>query len=61
MEKRLARSRKNRIIGGVCGGIAEYLGIDPTVVRLIWAVTTLFWGTGIILYLLMWVVIPEEK
>lgn len=61
MEKRLARSRKNRMIGGVCGGIAEYLGIDPTVVRLIWAVTTLFWGTGIILYLLMWVVIPEEK
>lgn len=42
MEKRLARSRKNRMIEGVCGGIAEYLGIDPTVVRLIWAVTTLF-------------------
>lgn len=61
MEKRLVRSRKNRMIGGVCGGIAEHLGIDPTVVRLIWAVTTLFWGTGIILYLLAWAVIPEEK
>ncbi|MBT1278983.1 PspC domain-containing protein [Thermoanaerobacter sp. CM-CNRG TB177] len=61
MEKRLVRSRKNRMIGGVCGGIAEHLGTDPTVVRLIWAVTTLFWGTGIILYLLAWAVIPEEK
>lgn len=49
------------MIGGVCVRIAEHLGIDPTVVRLIWAVTTLFWGTGIILYLLAWAVIPEEK
>ncbi|TCO68234.1 PspC domain-containing protein [Caldanaerobacter subterraneus] len=61
MEKRLVRSRKNRMIGGVCVRIAEHLGTDPTVVRLIWAVTTLFWGTGIILYLLAWAVIPEEK
>lgn len=61
MQKKLVRSKKNRMIGGVCGGIAEYLGIDPTIVRLIWAVTTLFWGTGIILYLLAWAIIPEAE
>jgi len=61
VQKKLVRSKKNRMIGGVCGGIAEYLGIDPTIVRLIWAVTTLFWGTGIILYLLAWAIIPEAE
>ncbi|MBE3579702.1 MAG: PspC domain-containing protein [Caldanaerobacter subterraneus] len=61
MQKKLVRSKKNRMISGVCGGIAEHLGIDPTIVRLIWAFTTVFWGTGIILYLLAWAIIPEEK
>ncbi|HHY80856.1 phage shock protein C (PspC) family protein [Thermoanaerobacter thermohydrosulfuricus] len=61
MSRRLYRSKKNKMIGGVCGGIAEYLGIDPTIVRLIWAFTTLFWGAGIIIYLLGWIIIPEEK
>jgi len=61
VQKRLYRSKKNRMIGGVCGGIAEHLGVDPTIVRLFWAVTTFFWGTGIILYLLAWIIIPEEK
>lgn len=61
MNRKLYRSRKNKMIGGVCGGIAEYLGIDPTIIRLIWAFTTLFWGAGIIIYLLAWIIIPEEK
>ena len=61
MQKKLVRSKKNRMIGGVCGGIAEYLGVDPTIVRLIWAFAAVFWGTGIILYLLAWVIIPEEE
>ena len=44
MEKKLYRSRRNRIIGGVCGGLAEYLGMDPTVVRVIMALATFVGG-----------------
>ena len=59
--KRLYRSRKDRIIGGVCGGIARYLEVDPVVARLIWAVATLVsMGLGILAYLIAWVIIPEE-
>ncbi len=59
--KRLYRSRKDKVLGGVCGGIARYLGVDPVVVRLIWAVVTLLsMGMGILAYLLAWVIIPEE-
>ena len=59
--KRLYRSRKNKVIGGVCGGIAEYLDVDPVVVRLIWAIVTLIsMGLGILAYLIAWVIIPEE-
>jgi len=47
MSKRLYRSR-DRKIGGVCGGIAEYFNMDPTIVRLIWAVLALAYGTGIL-------------
>jgi len=61
VKKKLARSKNNRIIGGVCGGIAEYLDIDPTIIRLIWAFISLFWGTGSILHLVAWLIIPEEK
>lgn len=59
--KRLYRS-KDRIIAGVCGGIGEYIDIDPTVVRLIWVVLTLMsLGTGIIAYAVAWIVMPEKK
>ncbi|HPT84146.1 MAG TPA: PspC domain-containing protein [Limnochordia bacterium] len=60
MSKRLYRSR-DRKIGGVCGGIAEYLNVDPTIVRLIWAVLALFYGTGILAYILAWIIIPEQR
>jgi len=59
-EKRLYRS-KNRMISGVCGGIAEYFNIDPTVVRLVWALITLgSLGLGIVGYIIAMVVIPEQ-
>ncbi len=58
MRKRLVRSR-DRKIAGVCGGIADYLGIDPTVIRLIWLIALLVYGTGGFLYLICWIVIPE--
>lgn len=60
--RKLYRSKKNRKIAGVCGGIAEYLNADPTIVRLIWVLATvLSIGVGIIGYLLAWIIIPEKN
>lgn len=59
--KELKRSRTNRMVAGVCGGIGEYLEIDPNVIRLIWVVVTvLTGGAGILAYLLAWLIMPEE-
>jgi phage shock protein C len=60
MEKRLYRSRNDRKLAGVCGGIAEYYGWDPTLVRVAWIVLTLLGGSGILIYLIMWLVMPES-
>ncbi|MBR9680703.1 MAG: PspC domain-containing protein [Candidatus Altiarchaeota archaeon] len=60
MVKRFYRSGKEKILGGVCGGIAEYLDTDPTIVRLFWVVSTLFWGIGIPAYLVAWIIIPRN-
>ena len=59
--KRLTRSRANRSLAGVCGGIAEYYGWDPTVVRVAWIVLTLLGGSGILLYLILWLVMPDAS
>jgi phage shock protein C len=59
--KKLYRSKKERIIAGVCGGIAEYAEIDVTLIRLIWALSVLFGGFGILAYLIAWVIIPKKK
>ena len=57
--KRLYRSNKNRMIAGVCGGLAEYFNIDPTIVRLIWVLLTLISvGAGILAYIIAWIIIP---
>ncbi len=56
----LYRSGKDRILGGVCGGIAEYLGVDPTIIRLLWILGTLFFGFGILLYIIAWIIIPRN-
>ena len=59
--KRLYRSGKDKVLGGVCGGIAEYLKVDPVVVRLVWAFGTLVsLGTGILLYIIAWVIISRN-
>lgn len=58
--KRLYRSRRDRMIGGVCGGLAEYLDTDPTIIRLALALSILLGGAGILAYLIMWIIIPEE-
>jgi phage shock protein C len=56
--KRLYRSRKNQVIGGVAAGVAEYFDIDPTIVRIAWALLGMAWGSGILIYLICWLVIP---
>jgi phage shock protein PspC (stress-responsive transcriptional regulator) len=58
--KRLYRTRDGRIIAGVCSGLAVYFGVDPTLVRLAFAVLTVFGAVGILLYLGAWAVIPDE-
>jgi len=59
--KRLVRARKGRLLAGVCSGIAEYVGIDVTVVRLIFvAVGVVTFGVGVLIDLAAWIVIPEE-
>lgn len=58
--KRLYRSRTDRQLAGVCGGVADYLSIDPTLVRVIWVILTLAGGPGLILYIILALVVPEE-
>ena len=58
--KRLYRAREGRVVAGVCAGLAAYFGVDPTLVRLAFALVTVFSGIGVLLYLVAWVLIPEE-
>lgn len=58
-QKKLYRSRDNKMISGVCGGVGEFINVDPTIIRLVWAVTC-FWGIGIVAYIIGLVVIPER-
>ena len=60
MDKKLQRSRSNKLLGGVCGGLANYIGIDPTLVRIIWVIVSLFAGSGVLIYLVLWVIMPLE-
>jgi len=59
--KVLRRSRDDRVIAGVCGGLGRYLGIDPVVVRLGALLLVVAAGSGVLLYLIAWLVIPEER
>ena len=60
MEKKLYRVQKGKKLAGVCGGIAEYFGIDPTIIRLIWALLVLCAGTGLLAYIICAFLIPEK-
>lgn len=60
MNRRLYKSNENKMIGGVCGGIAEYFGIDPTVVRLAWVLFCALGGSGILAYILAAIVMPRR-
>jgi len=58
--KRLYRSRTERMIGGVCSGLANYLNADPTLIRLLMVLFALAGGPGLIAYLILWIVVPLE-
>jgi len=59
--KKLYRSRKNRIIAGICGGIGDYFDIDPVIIRLLWVLFAFAgMGFGILVYIAAWLIIPEE-
>jgi len=60
LAKRLYRSRRDRVLGGVCGGIGEYFNIDPTLVRIGWALFSLVYGACVILYIILWLIVPVE-
>ncbi len=61
LSKRLYRSQRDRMLAGVAGGMAEYFGIDPTLVRLLWALAFLPGGLpGLLLYVICWIVIPPD-
>ena len=60
MKKRLYRSKTNSMIAGVCGGLGEYLDIDPTFIRLLWILFILAGGSGILAYIIAWIVIPQQ-
>ncbi len=59
-DKKIYRSRKDKMVGGVCGGVAEYFGIDATIVRLVAVLLFFAEGIGLLLYIVSWVVIPER-
>jgi phage shock protein C len=60
MARKLYRSRGNKMIAGICGGLAEYFDADPTVVRLIMALLVLAGGLSLWVYLVAWIIIPEQ-
>ena len=60
MSKRIYRNTKEKVIAGVCSGLGEYFNIDPVVIRMIWLIAVLIFGTGILAYILAWIFIPKK-
>lgn len=59
-EKKLKRSSTNVMISGIAAGVAEYFGIDPTIVRIAWAISLFFGGLGLIAYIICLIIMPKE-
>jgi len=57
---KMTRPRDGRMVAGVCAGLARSLGVDATLVRLVWAFSVIFLGFGVLAYVICWIVIPEE-
>jgi phage shock protein PspC (stress-responsive transcriptional regulator) len=61
MEKKLYRSTSNKMVAGVCGGLADYFGLDATLIRIIWVLLVLLAGTGILAYIIAWLLMPVQQ
>ncbi len=60
MKKRLFRSRKDKMIAGVCGGLGQYFDVDPVIVRLVFVILAFVQGIGVLAYILLWIIVPME-
>ena len=61
MAKRLYKNQSKKKIAGVCQGVAEYFEIDPTIVRIVWFAVSWFYGVGVGIYILMWIILPDKS
>jgi phage shock protein C len=59
--RKLYRSRNQRMLAGVCGGLAEYFNVDATLIRVLFLVLAVFGGTGLVIYVVMWLIVPDES
>ncbi|MBN1162628.1 PspC domain-containing protein [Patescibacteria group bacterium] len=59
--KRLVKSKKDRVFAGVCSGLAHYLDIDPLVVRIVFVLLAIFGGSGLVIYIILWLFVPGEN
>ncbi|GBD90514.1 DNA-binding transcriptional activator PspC [bacterium BMS3Abin04] len=60
MSEKLYRARRNKIISGVCAGLGDYLNVDPVIVRIIFIIFAFIHGLGLLVYIIMWIIVPEE-
>ncbi len=60
MAKKLYRSKEGRKIAGICAGLGEYFDIDPTIIRLIWLAMLFAVGSGVLAYIIAWIIVPEK-
>jgi len=58
--RKLYRSKTDRKVAGVCGGLAQYFNIDPTLIRVLFVVLAILGGSGLVLYLALWIIVPKE-
>ena len=59
--RRIHRSATDKVIAGICGGLGEYFNIDPVILRVVWALSVLALGVGLLLYLICWILIPVGR
>ena len=59
--KRLYKTSDNKMLGGVCNGLAEYFDVDPTIIRLIWVIFAFCGGGGVLAYLIAWIILPDKN
>lgn len=59
--RKLYRSRSQRMLAGVCGGLAEYFSLDATLIRVLFLVLAVFGGSGLVIYVVMWLIVPDAS